>query len=202
MDIDLSLHSASERYHMLTQAVIPRPVAWILTQDETGITNLAPYSFFAPVCSEPPTLVVSIGHKPDGNEKDTFNNLKASGRCVLQIASVAFAAPLNLTSATLAAGQSEADEFGIELQTVPGWSLPVVAGIPVAFLCRYQQQVDLGPGNQHVVFLEAERLYLKDGLAEATERLTIASEDIDPLARLGAAEYAALGQRMKIRRPQ
>ncbi len=202
MDIDLNQHTPAERYHLLTQAVIPRPVAWILTADDQGVTNLAPFSFFAPVCSDPATFVVSVGHKPDGNEKDTYNNLRTTGHCVVHIATVDQAEMLNQSSASLAAGKSEVEAFGIALQEVPGWVLPVVKESPVAFLCRYQQQVDLGKAEQHILFLEAERIYLKEGVAEKEgERLLIDSEKVNPLARLGAAEYSALGQRMNIRRP-
>ena len=100
MDIDLTAHAPSERYHLLTQAVIPRPVAWILTADEKGLTNLAPFSFFAPVCSDPATFVVSVGHKPDGNEKDTYNNLRTTGVCVVHIAAADQVEVLNQSSAT------------------------------------------------------------------------------------------------------
>lgn len=202
MDIDLTAHAPSERYHLLTQAVIPRPVAWILTADEKGITNLAPFSFFAPVCSDPATFVVSVGYKPDGKEKDTYNNLRSTGVCVVHIAAADQAEVLNQSSATLAAGDSEVDAFGIDLEEVQGWTLPVVKDTPVAFLCRYQQQVDLGDSAQHILFLEVKRVFLKEGVAEIVrERLVIDSEKVNPLARLGAAEYSELGRRMKIRRP-
>lgn len=202
MDIDLTARTPSERYHLLTQSVIPRPIAWILTANGDGVTNLAPYSFFAPVCSAPPTFVVSIGHRADGSEKDSFANLRASGQCVVNIASVSQSELLNQSAASLPAGQSEPDVFGVELEQPEGWPLPVVADSPVAYLCRYQQHTDLGPGAQHIVFLEAERLWIRDGVAESEgERLILPSTAINPLTRLGAAEYSELGERITLTRP-
>ncbi|WP_370293903.1 flavin reductase family protein [Thalassolituus sp.] len=203
MDIKFTDKTPLERYHLLVQSVIPRPVAWILTADEDGSVNLAPYSFFAPVCSAPPTLVVSVGQKSAGIEKDSYRNLRRSGWCVVNIADAAQVDAVNMSSATLAAGISETQAFDIGVAPVEDWPLPRVAASPVAFLCRYQQQVDLGSGPQHVVFLEIERMYIDEGVIDpAAERLLLSSELINPIARLGGTEYASLGQRTQRSRPE
>ncbi len=97
MDIQFSDKTPVERYHLLVQSVIPRPIAWILTAEEDGGLNLAPYSLFAPVCSAPPTLVVSIGQKSAGTEKDSYRNLKRSGWCVVNIADASQVDSLNMS---------------------------------------------------------------------------------------------------------
>jgi flavin reductase (DIM6/NTAB) family NADH-FMN oxidoreductase RutF len=38
--------TAQENYRHLVGGIIPRPIAWISTVSATGVTNLAPYSFF------------------------------------------------------------------------------------------------------------------------------------------------------------
>ena len=203
MDIQFSDKTPVERYHLLVQSVIPRPIAWILTAEEDGGLNLAPYSFFAPVCSAPPTLVVSIGQKSAGTEKDSYRNLKRSGWCVVNIADASQVDSLNMSSATLAAGVSETSSFDIPVEPQENWPLPRVAAAPVAFLCRYQQQVDLGAAPQHVIFLEIERMFIDEGVAaEVDGRPKLDSELLNPLARLGGAEYAALGERMVRPRPE
>lgn len=203
MDIQFTDKTPLERYHLLTQSVIPRPIAWILTSDEDGSINLAPFSFFAPVCAEPPTLVVSIGKKSADDEKDTYRNLKRSGWCVVNIADSSQLEALNMSSATLEAGVSESDAFGIELSPEGTWPLPRVAAAPVAYLCRYQQQVDLGAGPQHVVFLQIERMFVDEGvMTENNGRTELSSEMINPIARMGASEYARMGERTKLVRPE
>ncbi|MEK9714187.1 MAG: flavin reductase family protein [Thalassolituus sp.] len=203
MDIQFSDKTPIERYHLLVQSVIPRPIAWILTADEDGSTNLAPYSFFAPVCSAPPTFVVSMGQKSVGTEKDSYRNLRRSGWCVVNIADAAQVDAVNISSSTLAAGISETKAFDIGLELQGNWPLPRVAAAPVAFLCRYQQQVDLGNNPQHVVFLEVERMFIDEGVAADVEgRLQLNSQLINPLARLGGNEYAALGERIRRQRPE
>ena len=34
-------------YRLLTALVVPRPIAWVSTLDESGRGNLAPHSFFS-----------------------------------------------------------------------------------------------------------------------------------------------------------
>ena len=63
-----------QRYHMMTQTIIPRPIAWVLTENDNGSSNLAPFSYFTALCSDPALVVLSIGKKPDGSLKDTRHN--------------------------------------------------------------------------------------------------------------------------------
>lgn len=194
----------TECYHLLIQTVLPRPIAWILTANDAGSAgafNLAPYSFFAPVCANPPTFAVSIGHKPSGDEKDTFVNLLREGRCVVHIASADDLTALNNSSATLDYGVSEVDQQQLVLVQDDGMTLPRLQQAPVTFYCRLQQRLDIGPEAQHVVFLEVEQVWLRDTLASTGDRLKISSAELNPLARLGGSEYATLGEIISQPRP-
>ena len=50
-----------DRYKILSGTVLPRPIAWVSTIDKAGIPNLAPFSFFNVACSNPMTLMFSVG---------------------------------------------------------------------------------------------------------------------------------------------
>jgi len=71
MLIDFREKSKSERYHLISNSVVPRPIAWIATESKCNTLNIAPFSYFTPLSSNPPTLLVSIGHRGDGRPKDT-----------------------------------------------------------------------------------------------------------------------------------
>ncbi|UTW49277.1 flavin reductase family protein [Bacterioplanoides sp. SCSIO 12839] len=203
MNLDFSDMTPTQIYHCLVQTVLPRPVAWIMTEQENGKKNLAPFSFFAPVCSNPPTMVVSIGNKSAEQSKDTFANLQRSQRCVLHIASMAQLEALNSSAATLADDESEVEKLGLKVETFGEHNIGRIEGAPVAFECRLQQVVELGPAPQHIVFLEIERAWLDDTVAqEVNGRLTVSAEQLDPVARLGGTEYAALGDLFSLPRPQ
>ncbi len=62
MLIDYTNLDSNKRYKIMSNTVIPRPIAWIVTEDE-GIINAAPFSYFTPLSSDPAIVVVSIGQK-------------------------------------------------------------------------------------------------------------------------------------------
>ena len=80
MNLNFSDFSASQRYHLMTQTIIPRPIAWVLTDSSSNAEkdnfNLAPFSYFTAVSSEPPILMLSVGKKPNGDDKDTLINVR------------------------------------------------------------------------------------------------------------------------------
>ena len=71
MQIDPSLHSTVDNYKILTNLVVPRPIAWVTSLSQAGIVNLAPFSFFNAVGSDPLYVVISIGCRDNGTPKDT-----------------------------------------------------------------------------------------------------------------------------------
>jgi len=85
MQIPLDTLSPNRVYHLMIQSIVPRPIAWILSDNGDGSLNLAPFSYFNAVCSDPPVLMVSIGRKADGGDKDTARNLVERKHCVVHI---------------------------------------------------------------------------------------------------------------------
>ena len=66
MILDLSQLKPAQVYFHMIQTLIPRPIAWVLSEIEQGKYNLAPFSYFNAVCSDPPLIMLSVGKKPDG----------------------------------------------------------------------------------------------------------------------------------------
>ncbi|HRF57681.1 MAG TPA: flavin reductase family protein, partial [Campylobacterales bacterium] len=85
MLIDFSTLSETKKYKIMSNTIFPRPIAWISTEDE-GVVNLAPFSYFAPISSEPPCVVVSIAKKEDGEPKDTLRNILKHRVCTINFA--------------------------------------------------------------------------------------------------------------------
>ncbi|MEQ1519534.1 MAG: flavin reductase family protein, partial [Usitatibacteraceae bacterium] len=61
MQIDPQTNAANDNYKLLTNLVVPRPIAWVTSQNEHGVVNLAPFSFFNAVGSNPLYLLISVG---------------------------------------------------------------------------------------------------------------------------------------------
>lgn len=203
MIIDLGEMSAPDAYFTMTQTVIPRPICWALTSNSDDSYNLAPFSYFNAVASDPPIVIFSVGLQPDGSDKDTLTNIEARPEFVINIASDSQLAVLNETSATLPYGESEVDRNGISLTPVEGFPIPRVADCKLALLCERYNVQTVGNRKQSLIFGEIKSIYVDDDCAEITDkgRLKIHADRIRPLSRLGAGEYVSFGEILTAKRP-
>ena len=64
--------------------VVPRPIGWVTTLNESGAVNLAPYSFFNGIASEPPMVMFANNAPSDRPSKDSLANCEATGEFVTQ----------------------------------------------------------------------------------------------------------------------
>lgn len=202
MDIDFSKYSDNEIYFLMTQCIIPRPVAWILTENTGGNFNLAPFSYFTAVSSAPPLLLFSIGTKNDGQQKDTSVNFLREKRCVIHIAHEQQLHALNQSAANLPYGESELDANQLTLQAWPQAGMPKLQDAPLALACDLYRHDVIGDEGQNIFYAQIKHLFVADNcICRSGERLLIDSAAVAPVARLGAGEYATLGVRHTLKRP-
>ncbi|RUO21691.1 flavin reductase family protein [Aliidiomarina haloalkalitolerans] len=212
MIIPFAEQSSTAIYHLVTQTLIPRPVAWVLTEHTNGHFNLAPFSYFTAVSSQPPLLMFSVGDKTPGVGKDSKTNLDHQPYFVVHIASARQAAAVTESSRTLPAEESELDHINEALVEFEGFPLPRLRDCKVAFGCRLHAKQAVPGAPQTLVFGEIIQLYVADDVVtttriekpngEVSERLEIAADGIAPLARLGANQYGTLGEILTVPRPK
>ncbi|WP_456470498.1 flavin reductase family protein [Caminibacter sp.] len=169
---------SKERYKLMAGNIIPRPVAWIVTENN-GIINVAPFSYFTGVSSKPPLLMVSIGRKkPTIDEpKDTFKNIKETKKATVCLVPIDMYQKMDKTSEVLPAGESEAEKFGIELERVDEDFPPVIKCCKRAFLTTLYGTFENDEMATIPFFLEIKKMLI-DG-------------DFEPVARVGKG-YAKL----------
>jgi flavin reductase (DIM6/NTAB) family NADH-FMN oxidoreductase RutF len=208
MIIDFQQQSASNCYHIMTQTIIPRPIAWVLSENEGQHTNseqkynLAPFSFFNAICSDPPLLMLSIGKKSDGSPKDTRKNLLSGRDFVIHIASTAQTEVLSESSAERPYGESEVTASDLGLVDFHGSPLPRLKDCAIAYHCKLYEMHALGPNEQAIIYAEICHLYVEDSAVETiNNRFIINAQKIDPLLRLGANQYASMGEPFSLKRP-
>ncbi len=192
MLINFKERTAPQRYHLMASAVIPRPIAWVATQGE--VLNIAPFSYFTPLSSEPATLIVSIGHRTDGTPKDTLRNLRESKKCVVCIVDEDHFESMHLSSKSLDASQSELEVFDIPTQEIIEGFPPMPEGIKVAFFCEYLQEVDLKGSKTIPVIVEIKHLYLNDEIISDKEKITL---EFSSIARVGRG-YSTLDESITV----
>ncbi len=203
MYLELSRLSPNQVYHQMLQTLIPRPIAWVLSENADHSLNLAPFSYFNAVCSAPPLILLSVGKKPDGSWKDTRMNIEARNHFVVHIAHRELAQPLTDSSASLPAGVSELERLDLPLAPFEGFGLPRLADCRIAYACTRYEIREIGAAPQALILGRVERLFIDDGVLvpDAKGRARVAADRVDPLARLGADEYGTLGETLRIPRP-
>lgn len=193
--------SGSDRYHLITQTVTPRPIAWIMTRNENKSYNVAPFSFFSAISPDPALLVVSIGNKSADIQKDTKLNLIREQECVLHIPSGEQIEAVNSSAATLEYGDSELDDARLTLSEF-NEKMPRISDAKVAMYCRLYDIQSIGESSFSACYLEILNLYVDDNiLKQENGRNIISSAKLNPLSRLGGNDYALIGQTLTIKRP-
>jgi flavin reductase (DIM6/NTAB) family NADH-FMN oxidoreductase RutF len=201
MIVETAALSERESYKLLISSVVPRPIAWVSSQDAEGLLNLAPFSYFQAVCPEPPTVVVSVGRRADGTWKDTALNAQATGEFVVNIVSLELAEQMNVTSGDYPPDLNEFEIAG--LTTAPSHRVrpPRVAEAAIALECRLAQTVTLGhdPGTNLLLIGEVVAYYVRDDLCVNG---LVDYERLRPVARLGGNQYAKPGEVFEMIRPR
>jgi len=202
MNIDLTELSQNQVYHTMTQTVVPRPIAWVLSEHENGKFNLAPFSYFNAVCSAPPVVMLSMGRKPDGSDKDTFRNIVERKKFVIHLAYPELAPQMTKSAKVLPEGESELEL--VEMDTVPfeGFDLPRLRDARIAFACELYKLDTIGDNDQNLVFGKLERIWLDDEVVttDSKGRTKVMADRLDPLGRLGGNEYITSGNILDIPR--
>ncbi len=191
MLIDYTTQSSAQRYALMSQSIIPRPIAWIVTESREGILNIAPFSYFTGLSSQPPTVIVSIGHKSDGTPKDTLRNIRQTGRCTICMVEESALERMHFSSKSLEAERSEAEVFDIPTERIVPLYPSIVSGTPTALFCSLYHEIDLTGSKTIPIILEIASQYIDESAVEIQEeRYTLTFR---PVARVGRS-YALLGE--------
>jgi flavin reductase (DIM6/NTAB) family NADH-FMN oxidoreductase RutF len=177
-------------YRLLVGSVVPRPIGWASTASGAGVANLAPFSFFTVVCVAPPMISLTIMRKPDGSEKHTLKNARATGDFCFNVVTLPVWKQMVDSANGFPEDDSEFSETG--LTPIPGLRVraPRVKEAPIHFECRLERVIELGPKRQalmigEVVHIDVDPPVMTDGYIDMRK--------LDPVGRLNGFFYATLG---------
>lgn len=171
-------------YRLATSTIVPRPIAWVSSMDAEGNLNLAPFSYFTVVSSDPLTLVFCPQLQGDGRKKDTLRNVETLGEFVINIPSEETAEAMNVTAAAFPPSDSEFDWAGLTPAPSQTIQVPRVAEAAVAYECTLQQVVTVGSGA--AVFGEVQCIHVQDDLYDGNY-VNLAA--LRPIGRLAGSGY-------------
>jgi flavin reductase (DIM6/NTAB) family NADH-FMN oxidoreductase RutF len=201
MQLDFTQLAPRDAYGWMISTILPRPIAWVSTISSDGKTNLAPFSFFQGVTSNPPTLMFVPVNTREGTKKDTVRNIEQVAQFVVNLVPFALAKPMNDTAALLPYGESEFSAFGIAAKPSERIRPPRVADAPVAFECALDRIVHIGEGPlaANVIFGRILVVHVADAVLGADGKPDPAKLDL--IGRMGGESYARTTDRFALKRP-
>jgi flavin reductase (DIM6/NTAB) family NADH-FMN oxidoreductase RutF len=184
MHVDPAELSPRDAYRLMISCIIPRPIAFVTTLSREGISNLAPFSFFNGVTSDPPVISIAVATKRDGSKKDTWRNIEETGEFVVNVVVPELMDAVIIGAKELPHNVSELDLAG--LQTLPSVKVkpPRLAGSPIHLECTLLKIVEVE--GTALILGRVAMVHAKDEIVEGgrvdPRRLTF-------VGRLGADFY-------------
>ena len=189
-----------ENYKLLIGSIIPRPVAVVSTQSADGIVNIAPFSFFNIVSSEPVILSLAIQRK-EGELKDTARNLLATKEAVVHILDQTNVQEANKTAALLPADQSELTVSGFTTTASKTIAVPGLNEASVRLETILHQHVPITKDQQttaDLLLLEVVGYQIAEDVYQDGK---IDPRALQAVSRLAGNSYATIGDIFDIKRP-
>ncbi|GAA2908004.1 flavin reductase family protein [Streptosporangium fragile] len=176
--IDLAGRTPAQKQGLLSQLVVPRPIAMITTLNADGGVNVAPFSYYMPVCGEPPLVAVTVGSVREATDqpKDSWVNLSASGEFVINVTTTALADHIETVAREYPPGVDEAELVG--WRTVPSQVVapPSLADSPAHLECRVREVIDRGEMDScfsgvHIVLAEVVCITADESIMASPTRI-------------------------------
>lgn len=195
---DFGATESRDRYKLLSGLVVPRPIGWIGTRRADGTNNLAPFSFFNVVSSNPPVVLFSAGSHTD-RPKDSSTLAGLSGEFTVNIVSESVVEAMSVTSGSFSADD---DEFAIAGLTAVGGhrvGAPLVAESPANLECKVRQIIDIGESRRtQLVVGDVLAIHVEDEVLDGTR---IDNDALRAVGRMAGNTYIRTRDRFEVRRP-
>lgn len=199
--IDPTKQQERDNYKMMTGAIIPRPVAFVLSKSTEGVINAAPFSYFNIVSANPPLISVSIQRK-DGVQKDSAQNIIDTKQFVVHVTTEGIVENVNQTAAPLAHNDSELRLTDFTLIDSDVIDVPGVAEAPFWMECTLAQHVtDERYGSFDLMIGKVERFHIDENLYNTTNG-HVDALGLKAVSRLAGNDYAKVGEKFTLERPK
>jgi len=193
MYADFATLSAHDRYKLLIATVMPRPIALVTTQNESGIVNAAPFSFFNVFSEDPALAVLGLEARRDNDKiKDTTANIEATGELVINLVDRNIAKPMSDCAAALAPDQSELAFAGLTACASRKVAVPGISEAPVRLECTLFELRQITE-RRHLCIAQVQAVSANEGIIDP-ETLYVNLDTYRPIGRLMGDSYAELGE--------
>ena len=189
MDIEAERLPLDVIYKLMVGLIVPRPIAWVTSISPGGVVNLAPFSAFTYLSTEPPLIGISVMRRGEGL-KDTARNIAEQREFVVNIADETLVEAVHLSSIEHPPTVSEAELLGLALVPSTDVMAPRLAVAPAAMECTLERTIAFGKSGARLIVGRIRRFHVRDDLLCGGK---IDTERLRPVCRLGGPKYAGLG---------
>jgi flavin reductase (DIM6/NTAB) family NADH-FMN oxidoreductase RutF len=199
MLFDFEKMPAQDCYKLVVSSVVPRPIAWVVSQDAAGVVNAAPYSFFNAFSDNPVVVGFGAGPRPEGALKDTAANIRATGQFVVNLVPESAVQGMNVTAVDFPPGVDELKEAGLTTLRSSKVAPPRIAESPVALECETFQLV---PAGRHTIVLgRVVAMHIKDDCILDPVKCYVDTPKLGLIGRMhGRGWYARTTDRFEVPR--
>ncbi|KAI1275132.1 hypothetical protein F5Y07DRAFT_371299 [Xylaria sp. FL0933] len=201
-------------YKLLISGITPRPIGFVSTRSGTGegegakeTFNLAPFSYFNVVCTDPPIFALGVASPLSDPKKDTLRHLVATGECTVNMISEHFIEAANATSVDAPTGYSEWAISGLSAaHDTVSVRAPRVREAVFSVECKvesireFESRSTPGKKGGCVVLLEGLRFWVRED-AVNEERNLVDPAVLRPMSRLGGITYGRTTEAIELPRP-
>ncbi|KAF2276846.1 flavo protein-like protein oxygenase [Westerdykella ornata] len=192
-------------YKLLISGIVPRPIGFVSTVSETGVKNLAPFSFFNTISHDPPLFVLGFSggyNRP----KDTLVNLLATKECTINIISEEYIEAANFTSINAPEGVSEWPLSG--LTPVKGTCVgpervkEAMFSVEAKLVESREWESKVTPGKKTGVLaiVEGVRFWVREDAVDE-EGTVIDPAVLKPIGRMGGITFNRVTEGFELPRP-
>ncbi|WP_345773057.1 flavin reductase family protein [Mammaliicoccus sp. P-M59] len=199
-EIRLEVLSQKENYKLLIGSIIPRPIALVTTESDDNVLNIAPFSFFNVVSSDPPILSIAV-QRVNGEMKDTARNIIQNKEAVVHIVDTDNVRDANQTAAMLSHEESELERTNFETVDSVEVSVKGLKQSKVRFEAVLYDDIVIEKDGQPI----SDLLLVEVKYYHFDERIYddgyINKEKLNAVSRLAGNDYAEIGHTFTIERP-
>lgn len=178
--------------------VAPRPIGWIGTQDDKGIKNLGPYSYFNAIADQPKLVMFS-----SMGEKDSVRNCRISGGFSVNMVGLPQVRVMNASSADFAPEQDEFTECAIGFKSCELVNAPYVVEAFAVLECLVTdilspKTLDGVHKSAQMIIGEVVGIHIKERVL-SNGRLDVTKAQ--SVSRLGYYDYSHIEHVFELKRP-
>jgi flavin reductase (DIM6/NTAB) family NADH-FMN oxidoreductase RutF len=182
MYFDMESLDRARTYKLLASSVVPRPIAWVVTCDQDGKPNAAPYSLFNFFGGFPPVICIGMGLR-DGTLKDSLRNIELRKEFVINLVSSELIEEMSITAAPFGPEINELEKAGLETRISEKVAIPRISRSPVALECRLNQVVPVDT-TAVIVIGHVAGMHVDDEAVINVDRCYLDASKLDLIGRM------------------